>query len=49
MPSLAYVISAAGLAGAVAGQYFPPTPEGLKVVNSKHQEGVKISYKDVCD
>lgn len=29
------------------GSYFPPTPEGLKVVESKHQEGVKISYKEV--
>jgi hypothetical protein len=28
-------------------QYFPPTPEGLKVVNSKHQDGVQISYKEV--
>ncbi|KAL4890087.1 Alpha/Beta hydrolase protein [Aspergillus ambiguus] len=52
MPSpKSIVISAVGLAGAVAGQYFPPTPEGLKVVHSKHEEGVKISYKEpgVCE
>lgn len=49
MPLLKSVINAAGLVGAVAGQYFPPTPEGLKVINSKHQEGVKISYKEVGD
>lgn len=45
------ITTVAGLASvAVAnGQdnYFPPTPEGLKVVESKHQEGVKISYKEV--
>jgi carboxypeptidase D len=37
----------AGLTLTAAAQYFPPTPEGLKVVHSKHQEGVKISYKEV--
>lgn len=45
------ITTVAGLASvAVAngqGNYFPPTPEGLKVVESKHQEGVKISYKEV--
>lgn len=35
------------LVGTSAAQYFPPTPEGLKVVESKHHEGVKISYKEV--
>ncbi|KAL5360366.1 Alpha/Beta hydrolase protein [Aspergillus floccosus] len=52
MPSAkSVVIGAVGLAGAVAGQYFPPTPEGLKVVHSKHEKGVKISYKEpgVCE
>lgn len=38
---------AAGFVRAVAGDYFPPTPEGLTVVESKYQEGVKISYKEV--
>lgn len=45
------IATAAGLASVVVannqGNYFPPTPEGLKVVESKHQEGVKISYKEV--
>lgn len=35
------------LAQAAAGKYFPPTPQGVKVVESKLQEGVKISYKEV--
>ena len=37
----------AAFAGIAAAQYFPPMPEGLRVVNSKHEEGVKISYKEV--
>jgi hypothetical protein len=37
----------ASLAATAAAQYFPPTPEGLKVVESKHHKGVKISYKEV--
>lgn len=45
------IMTAAGLASVVMannqGNYFPPTPEGLKVVESKHHEGVKISYKEV--
>ena len=54
MPSLISlaIATAAGLANVVvAGQnanYFPPKPEGMKVVESKHEEGVKISYKEVC-
>lgn len=53
MPSLhsLAITAVAGLASvAAAGQdrsYFPPSPEGLTVVESKHQEGVKISYKEV--
>lgn len=35
------------LVGTSAAQYFPPTPGGLKVIESKHHEGVKISYKEV--
>ncbi|KAJ5177009.1 Carboxypeptidase S1 [Penicillium canariense] len=44
-------IAAVSLAAAAAAQYFPPTPEGLKVVDSKHEKGVKISYKQpgVCE
>lgn len=45
---LANWLIAASAAGLATAQYFPPTPEGLKVVNSKHEEGVKISYKEVC-
>ncbi|CAI7578512.1 unnamed protein product [Penicillium bialowiezense] len=39
------------LVGTSAAQYFPPTPEGLKVVDSKHHKGVKISYKEpgICE
>ncbi|KAL4788087.1 Alpha/Beta hydrolase protein [Aspergillus varians] len=52
MPSLTSLVGlSAGLVGFVAGQYFPPTPEGVKVVHSKHQEGVTISYKEpgICE
>lgn len=54
MPSLVplAIATAAGLANVVVAghnaNYFPPKPEGLKVVESKHEEGVKISYKEVC-
>ncbi|KAJ5908407.1 hypothetical protein N7495_001089 [Penicillium taxi] len=39
------------LVATATAQYFPPTPEGLKVVNSKHEEGVKISFKQprICE
>lgn len=37
----------ASLAAATAAQYFPPTPHGLKVVESKHEKGVRILYKEV--
>ncbi|EPS34349.1 hypothetical protein PDE_09313 [Penicillium oxalicum 114-2] len=44
-------LAAAPLAATVAAQYFPPPPEGLTVVESKHEEGVKISYKQpgICE
>jgi hypothetical protein len=35
------------LAVTAAAQYFPPIPDGVKVVESQHQKGVKISYKQV--
>lgn len=35
-----------GLLGLGLAQ-FPPTPEGLKVLKSKFQENVTISYKEV--
>ncbi|KAL5342909.1 Alpha/Beta hydrolase protein [Aspergillus crustosus] len=52
MPSLTSLVGlSTGLVGLVAAQYFPPTPEGLKVVQSKHQKGVTISYKapGICE
>ncbi|TVY20679.1 Carboxypeptidase S1-like protein [Lachnellula arida] len=30
----------------VFGQYFPPTPEGITVVNSRFGESITISYKE---
>ncbi|KAL4883328.1 Alpha/Beta hydrolase protein [Aspergillus karnatakaensis] len=52
MPSLTSLIGlSTSLVGLVAGQYFPPSPEGLKIIHSKHQEGVTISYKEpgICE
>ncbi|KAJ5663381.1 Carboxypeptidase S1 [Penicillium longicatenatum] len=45
------LLAAACLAGLTAAQYFPSPPEGLKVVKSKHEEGVEISYKEpgICE
>ncbi|GLI79427.1 hypothetical protein PoHVEF18_007762 [Penicillium ochrochloron] len=44
-------LAAVSLVGTVAAQYFPPTPEALTVVESKHEKGVKISYKQpgICE
>ncbi|RDW78733.1 putative carboxypeptidase S1 [Aspergillus mulundensis] len=53
MPSLTSAVAlSAGLVNLVAGQYFPPvTTDGAKVIHSKHQEGVRISYKEpgICE
>ncbi|KAL2854636.1 Alpha/Beta hydrolase protein [Aspergillus pseudodeflectus] len=54
MPSLSLsslVGVSAGLASLAAGQYFPPSPEDVRVIHSKHQEGVTISYKEpgICE
>lgn len=27
---------------------FPPTPEGVTILDSKFDENIKISYKEVC-
>ncbi|KAJ5795055.1 Peptidase S10 serine carboxypeptidase [Penicillium paradoxum] len=45
------ILWTAALAATAAAQYFPPPPEGVKVVESKHQKGVKISYKEpgICE
>ena len=32
----------------VDAQYFPPVPENVTKVNSKLQEGVYVSFKEVC-
>lgn len=44
--SLLSLSVAGGLSGLVAAQ-FPPKPEGVTVLESKLEEGVKISYKEV--
>ncbi|KAL2833105.1 Alpha/Beta hydrolase protein [Aspergillus pseudoustus] len=52
MPSLSSLVGvSAGLASLAASQYFPPSPDGVKVIHSKHQEGVTISYKEpgICE
>ncbi|KAI9374944.1 Alpha/Beta hydrolase protein [Aspergillus egyptiacus] len=52
MPSLkSWIGISASLAGLVPAQYFPPEPEGVKVIHSKHQKGVTISYKEpgICE
>ncbi|KAA8647637.1 hypothetical protein EYZ11_013058 [Aspergillus tanneri] len=51
MPSPSRLFTTVALVAGVAGQYFPPTPEGLKVIHSKHHEGVTISYKEpgICE
>ncbi|PYH42005.1 putative carboxypeptidase S1 [Aspergillus saccharolyticus JOP 1030-1] len=51
MPSLQTVVVASVLTGAAAGQFFPPKPEGLTVIDSKQYEGVQIAYKDpgICE
>ena len=33
----------------VFAQYFPPTPSGHKVLQSKFHDGVTISYKEVSN
>lgn len=40
-------IVAAGLAGSVLAQYFPPSPEGVTTIRSNVTKGVSISYKEV--
>ncbi|KAL3488298.1 Alpha/Beta hydrolase protein [Aspergillus germanicus] len=52
MPSLSSLVGvSAGLASLAAGQYFPPSPENVRVIHSKHKEGVTISYKEpgICE
>lgn len=46
-PSLWVFASAAALIKPSFGQ-FPPAPEGVTVLNSKFNEDITISYKEVC-
>lgn len=34
------------LLGGLAAAQFPPKPEGVKTLQSKHHPGVKLSYKE---
>ncbi|PYI29469.1 alpha/beta-hydrolase [Aspergillus indologenus CBS 114.80] len=51
MLSLRAVVVGSALACTAAGQFFPPKPEGVTVIDSKQYEGVQISYKDpgICE
>ena len=31
----------------VAAQYFPPVPEGITTIQSKFEDGISITYKEV--
>lgn len=46
-PSLWAFASAAALIKTSLGQ-FPPAPKGVTVLNSKFDENITISYKEVC-
>ena len=46
LPKLS-LLGAAGFLTAVVNAQFPPTPEGVTVVESQLEEGVRISYKEV--
>jgi hypothetical protein len=41
------LLAAAGLLGGVTNAQFPPTPEGVTVLESQLDPGVSISYKEV--
>ncbi|RAR01961.1 carboxypeptidase s1 [Stemphylium lycopersici] len=45
LPRLA-LLGAAGMLTGVVNAQFPPTPEGVTVVESQLEEGVRISYKE---
>ncbi|KAI9804428.1 MAG: hypothetical protein M1825_001327 [Sarcosagium campestre] len=51
MKSFSFGLALLGLLDISATQYFPPTPEDVKVLNSKHHPGVTISYKEpgICE
>jgi hypothetical protein len=41
-------VFAASWASLAVSQYFPPVPQGVKTLKSKHLNGVNITYKEVC-
>jgi hypothetical protein len=41
------LFGAAGLLAGVVNAQFPPTPEGMTILESQLDEGVRISYKEV--
>jgi hypothetical protein len=41
------IFTALGALAGVVNAQFPPTPEGIKVLDSKLTDGVRISYKEV--
>jgi hypothetical protein len=41
------VVSAIAALSRVANTQFPPTPEGVTVLESQIEEGIRISYKEV--
>ena len=42
-------VAALGALSRVALAQFPPTPSGVTVLESKIEEGIRISYKEVLD
>ncbi|KAI9676190.1 MAG: hypothetical protein M1817_000935 [Caeruleum heppii] len=51
MAPLSFLAAAVALLSVATAQYFPPTPQGLKVLQSKFSPGVTISYKEpgICE
>jgi carboxypeptidase C (cathepsin A) len=45
------LLGALSLLGSAAAQYFPPTPSGVTTINSRFNNGVKLSYKEpgICE
>jgi len=41
------LLGTVGLLSGVVNAQFPPTPEGVTILESKLEEGVTISYKEV--
>lgn len=41
------LLAVSGLLGGLTYAQFPPTPEGVTVLNSHIEDGIRISYKEV--